>query len=290
MVHLAYRRRPAALPYVLRALWPGRRSGALPPALSASWSGHRADPRELTEYARITGLPLGDTLPLLYPLTFGFRLVMAILTHPAFPVPIFGLLQIRNHVRQHRPIPAGARLDFATRTAAVRRVDRGAEFDLATTVRHGDEIAWESVVTILARGRFGEPDSPSPLARAPEVPGPIAAEWTLRDADHWRFGRFTGDYNGVHFADAYARFFGFHRALYHPPRVLAECLGRLAAGVNGPACFDAWIKGPVPHGASVRLHADACAGARTFALFAEPERPALVGRLQALEHRCRNCC
>lgn len=284
MVHLAYQRRPAALPYVLRALWPGRRRGKLPPALSASWAGHRADPRELAEYARITGLPLDDTLPLLYPLTFGFRLVMTILTHPAFPVPIFGLLQIRNHLRQHRPVPSGARLDFATRTAAVRLVDRGAEFDLATTVRQDGRIAWESVVTILARGRFGAPQSPVPLARSPEVAGPIAAQWTLRDADHWRFGRFTGDYNGVHFADTYARFFGFRRALYHPQRVLAECLGRLAIPVTGPASFDAWIKGPVAHGASVRLHADAGARATTFALFAETGRPALVGRLHSLEN------
>ncbi|TAK50998.1 MAG: hypothetical protein EPO25_17760 [Gammaproteobacteria bacterium] len=285
MVHLAYRRRPVALPYLLRALWPLPRSGELRPQLSASWSGHRVDPRELAEYLRITSLPPGDTLPLLYPLTFGFRLVMAILTHPTFPVPIFGLLQIRNQIRCHRPIPVTAGMDFATSIAAVRLVARGAEFDLATRVQCGDEPVWESVTTIFARGRFGEAQPPAALTRAPDVRSPVAAEWNLRDADHWRFGRFTGDYNGLHFSDSYARQLGFRRALYHPPRVLAECLGRLPVSAAGPACFDAWIKGPVPHGAKVRLHADTDAGATTFALYAEPGRPALVGRLHSMENQ-----
>lgn len=285
MVHLAYRRRPVALPYLLRALWPLPRSGELRPQLSASWSGHRADPRELAEYLRITSLPPGDALPLLYPLTFGFRLVMTILTHPSFPVPIFGLLQIRNHIRQHRPIPVTARMDFTTSIAAVRLVAKGAEFDLATRVQCADEPVWESVITIFARGRFGEPQPAAALTRAPEVTAPVAAEWNLRDADHWRFGRFTGDYNGLHYWDGYARQFGFRRALYHPPRVLAECLGQLPVSAAGPASFDAWIKGPVLHGAKVRLHADTDAGATTFALYAEPGRPALVGRLHAMENQ-----
>lgn len=283
MVHLAYQRRPAALPYVLRALWPRRRRGNLPPALSASWAGHRADPRELAAFARITGLPLGDTLPLLYPHTFGFRLVMAILTHPVFPVPIFGLLQIRNHIHQHRPIPVTARMDFATSIAAVRLVTKGAEFDLATSVQSKGEEVCKSVITIFARGRFGEPQPAAALTRAPEVAGPVAAQWTLRDADHWRFGRFTGDYNGVHFWDRYARWFGFERALYHPPRVLAECVGRLRVNESGPVVFDAWIKGPVPHGASVRMRAESAAGATAFALYTEPDRPSIVGRLYSGE-------
>ena len=56
-----------------------------------------ADRAELAGFRRITGLLADpDHLPLLYPHTFGFRLPMAILTHPSFPVPIWGVLQTRK--------------------------------------------------------------------------------------------------------------------------------------------------------------------------------------------------
>jgi acyl dehydratase len=110
----------------------------------------------------------------------------------------------------------------------------------------------------------------------------------MADDDHVRFGRFTGDYNGIHLWDWYARRMGFRRALYHPPRVLGQCLARLPdlAGTNDPEAprrLDAWIKGPVPHGAKVRLHAATSSMATTFALFADNERPSIVGRLHATE-------
>lgn len=96
----------------------------------------------------------------------------------------------------------------------------------------------------------------------------------------WRFGSLTGDYNGIHCWDWYARRLGFRRALYHPPRVLGLCLARLAAQDAGaPQRLDAWLKGPVPHGATVRLHARPDPGATIFALHVERERPCIVGRL-----------
>jgi acyl dehydratase len=145
----------------------------------------------------------------------------------------------------------------------------------------GSLLAWESLVTFFARGRFGESGPEAALARSPTEFGSLADEWTPRDAGHWRFGGFTGDYNGIHFWDAYARNFGFPRALFHPQRVLGESLGRLARSCGGdqPQRLDAWLKGPVPHGARVRLHATRSPDATTFALFVEPERPCIVGRL-----------
>ncbi len=110
----------------------------------------------------------------------------------------------------------------------------------------------------------------------------------MADADHVRFGRFTGDYNGIHLWDWYARRMGFRRALYHPPRVLGQCLAHLPSPGLRPSSsalagevhrrLDAWLKGPVAHGATVRLHASALTG--VFALFAGDERPSIVGRLE----------
>lgn len=277
-ITLEFDRRPSALRYMLAGAYPGPRRRASLPDIRARWHAHRVDARELQRFLRITGLRSGEALPLLYPHVFGFRLPMAVLTHPRFPVPIWGVLQIRNHILQHRPIAVDATLDFETQLAAQRTVDKGVEFDLHTTVRVTGALAWESLLTFYARRRHGESGSPSPLARAPTPPTAVVAEWNMVDAEHWRFGSYTGDYNGIHAWDWYARKFGFPRALYHPPRVLAQCLARLR-DVESPVRLDAWLKGPVHHGASVRLHAAESDGEACFALFASDEtRPSIIAR------------
>jgi hypothetical protein len=279
-VHLNYARRPSALRYMARGMLPVRRRRSLVPAISASWRDYRVDPAELASFLRITGLQGGPTLPLLYPHTVGFRLVMAILTHTSFPVPIWGVLQTRNNLVQHQPIAIDARLNVEARVQDGRVVAKGAEFDLATTVHVAGQLAWQSTTTFFTRGRFGEAGPEHALARAPAVAAPSISDWTLRDADHTVFGRLTGDYNGIHLADWYAKRFGFRRALYHPPRVLGECLARLPPlDDRVPQRLDAWLKGPVPHGATVQLHSASDRQATTFALFAGDERPCIVGRL-----------
>lgn len=280
-VHLEFDREPSCLRYMLRGVWPVRRTRSLEPHIAARWRGHRADPRDLDDFLAITGLPAGRGLPLLYPHTFGFRLPMAILTHPAFPVPIWNVLQTRNHLAQHRPIARDFRMDLETRVLAGRATATGAEFELRTTVHVDSLLAWESLVTFFVRGRFGPPAAPAPLAQSPTDYGPPVAQWTPVDAHHARFGRYTGDYNGIHLWDAYARRFGFAGALFHPPRMLGECLGRLSAAqlCTEPRRLDAWLKGPVPHGRPVRLHARRAGREVTFALFVEPGRPCLVGCL-----------
>jgi len=280
-----FRRRPSALPYMARGMLPVRRRFSLSPQIRARWPGHRAEPGQLADYLRITGLtPSGTALPLLYPHTFGFRLSMAILTHPAFPVRIWGVLQTRNRFLQQRSIDIAECLDFEVHVRQGRAVPKGAEFDLHTSVRVAGRLAWESLVTFFTRGRFGEPDIAAPASRPPADAGALIAGWTMADAGNWPFGRFTGDYNGIHFWDGYARRFGFRRALYHPPRVLGECLARLPPLDDdvGAISLDAWIKGPVYHGADVLLHAGNDAGEVPFALFAGDDRPAIVGCLRAI--------
>jgi hypothetical protein len=288
---LDFDRRPSALPYMVRGMLPVRRRFDLAPALVARWRSHRANRRQLAAFLAITGSTRPATsLPILYPHTFGFRLSMVILTHPRFPVPIWGVLQTRNRFLQHRPLGLDEVFDIETRVLHGRAVPKGAEFDLHTCARAGGAIAWESLVTFFTRGRFGDADPASPAIRSPQVGGPLHAEWTLDDAGNWSFGRFTGDYNGIHFWDGYARRFGFQRGLYHPPRVLGECLARLPhlESPGGTLRLDAWIKGPVPHASRVRLHADISGTQRRFALFANEERPCFVGQLQIPDDRLRD--
>jgi len=277
---LEFRRRPSTPAFMLKAFYPGflRRPGPFPP-LRAAWIGHRAAAPGLTQLPHITAPDAAGSLPLLYPHVVGFPLQMVVLTRPEFPISIWRALQIRNHLLQHRPIEVGALLDLETRVSDQRMLDKGAEVDLRTTVHVDGELVWESLNTFFYRGRFGQAGAPSRLAPAPEVANGVVARWRTSSRGGFRFGRLSGDLNGIHWWDAYARVFGFRRALHHPQAVLGQCLAHLPPLAGGGAQrLDTWLKGPVYRSSDVSLAASAEPGGTSFALYAGEPRPAIVGR------------
>jgi hypothetical protein len=285
-VRLDYRKRPAAWRFMARAVRPspGFGVGAALPSIGARWLQHRVDPRELEDFAALSGLRDPGAVSLLYPHTFSFPLQMVVLTHPAFPVPIWRVLQVRNRLLQHRPVDTASSLDLAVATHGHRILDKGMEIDLHATVRSADTLLWESVSTFYVRGRF-EPPGQASAPAPPDVNGPLVGQWQMPRGGGRRFGALSGDYNGIHLWGWYARRLGFRRAFFHPQRVLGHCVEKLSGrGAALPLRLETWLKGPVYYGAQVALRADAGEGGGTFALYADGEpRPAIVGRLQRAE-------
>jgi len=284
-IHLEYRSAPCAIAFMTRAIAvPVRfRPGDRLSPLAATWRGHRVAGETLDSFLALTGLAGNPHWALLYPHVAGFRLQMTLLTHPAFPFPIWGALQIRNHLVLHRLFARGDVLDMHTRVETRRALEKGTEIDLHSTARVGGELVWESLNTFYYRGRQGTPDATSPLSAAPRVEGPIVARWVAPVTARWRFGRLTGDYNGIHLSRWYARLFGFRGAFQHPQRVLGQCLARLPRLDDAtPVRLDAWLKGPVYYGSDLTLRVAETRDAVTFALQVDgDERPAIVGRLLA---------
>ena len=279
-----YSRAPFAPAFMGRAILLPRRPGlgAGLPQLAAHWRNHRVDGAPLDDFLALTGLDGHPLWPLLYPHAAGFRLLMSLLTDFSYPFPIWGALQVRNRLVLHQPFARGETLELTARVADARVLDKGTEIDLACTARRNAALVWESITSFYYRGRSGTAQPASPLATAPAVDGVPVAEWWSASGSRTRFGKLTGDYNGIHLSDRYARLFGFRGAFHHPQRVLGQCLARLPRR-NGapPVTLDAWLKGPVYYGAKVSLRAgnDGCA----FALFAEgDERPAILGRLASV--------
>jgi hypothetical protein len=238
MIELEFRRRPATLSNMKSALHsrPGLGKAGRFPEIAARWIGHRADPRQLREFLTLSGIAPGASQPLLYLHSASFPLQMVILTHPTFPVPIWRMLQVRNHLLQHRSLPADAPVDIAFRVAGQRTLEKGTEVDLVGEAWVQRELIWESLTSFYFRGRSGATDAASPLAQAPEPPGDLVAELRMPNHGRWRFGAITGDYNGIHLWNWYARLFGFKRALLHPQRVLGYCMERLAHGDREECC------------------------------------------------------
>ncbi len=281
-LNIEFDRRRSTFAFIRRTLrrYPGLRAANGFPLVRASWRGHRVDRGDLADFLRLTSLRTGTSLPLIYPHVFGFPLQMVILTHPAFPIGIRGALQTRNHLLQHQPIPVSATIDFETRVAAQRFLEKGAEVDLHTSVRSRDELLWESLNTFYYRGRFGEAGAASALARAPDAASEEIARWRLSARTGLRFARFTGDYNPLHLLHWYARRPGFRRAFHHPQLVLGQCIAHLPAiDPARPQRLDAWLKGPVYYNSDVSLRASTEGNTTVFALIPRgDERPAIVGR------------
>jgi hypothetical protein len=284
---------PSALHYMLQAFRPssGWNSDRGFPDLNITWLGYSIEPEAMQFLQRIGGTQdprSQELLSLLLPHVTGFRLLMTMLTHPLWPLPIWRALQVRNRLSMYSPLSAGDKGDLISRVAGWRVLEKGIEVDLHTRLQQGDDCTWESVVTFYYRGRFGSPTEygaalgAAPISRVLGADSTEAGQWRIDGRSRWHFGALTGDYNGIHQWDWYARRFGFAAAFAHPQRVAAQCLGHLHSSGSKPQQLDLWIKGPVYFGSEVIQRQSPLAenGGLDFAVWiAGDERPALIGGL-----------
>lgn len=291
--HRTYRAAPSAPAYMLNAFRPslGWTSDRGCPDLRTRWRGYRVEPAAADLLRAVSGISDGEfaaKLCILYPQVTGFRLVMALLTHPAWPLPIWNALQVRNRLRLRAPFRTGDEFDLAAGVSGWRVLTKGVEIDIQATLSMGGACCWESIVTFYYRGRYG-PEASSGEASGAAATSPIIGEsdletvsWNVGDGHRWRYAGLTGDYNGLHQWGWYARRMGFPAAFPHPQRILGQCLARLHDPGPAPLELDLWIKGPVFFGRNVtmRHHSLPAPGVRGFGLWLEGEtRPALVGTL-----------
>ena len=295
-------REPSALRYMLGAFRPspGWRSDRGCPDLRLHWRGYRIDAAVRTSLAAEAGAIGRDpaTLDVLVPQVTGFRLVMAMLTDPRWPLPIWNALQVRNRLRLLRPLCVDEPGDLTLGHCGWRVLEKGLEIDLHLALVQQGAPVWDGVTTFYYRGRHGAPHSSGDARGAPAVspappddestPGVREQRWTVPSGDRRRLGRVTGDYNGLHLWDAYARRMGFPAAFAHPQRIVAQCLAQCLAHADAPpetpAVLDLWIKGPVFYDRPVTLRSvtDRAAERTTFGLRLDGDpRPALVGVLSA---------
>ncbi len=279
-----HRKTPSALAFMPRAFLPspGLPPGAALPRITQRWDGLHIDAGHLKAFCRATGLPEHGYAPIIYPHVIGFRLQMALLTHRAFPLPVWIALQIRNRLVQHRHLRVGERFDLETHIGTNRIVDKGTEIDLVSRLMHETNCCWESEVTYFFRGRFGSPADVSSAAAPDLAHAPVVDRFTIPSDGGWNFGVLTGDYNGIHWSNWYARRFGFRAAFPHPQRVAGICLGRLEGPQSEAQTLQIWIKGPLFYGSAVALSAATEPGGTRFGVCLESDhRFALSGQWRA---------
>lgn len=200
-----------------------RGSGTVIPRIEAA--AHTL-PGSAAAYAAVCGLPLGDALPICFPDLLCRGLQLSVLTDPAFPVGLLGIVHVRQTVDQTRAIGRGEALSGRVWVEGHRAARNGGELDLHTVASAGGEDVWHGVTTILSRNLPGD-GVKRPTDEPPSFLPERSTAWTLPEDLGRRYARVSGDANPIHQYAFTARLFGFKRAIIHGWWTLARCLAEL---------------------------------------------------------------
>lgn len=198
------------------------------PALAVSIAAVQADAQRLAAYRQICGFADDGLLPLTFPQVQASALHLWLMLQPQFPMPLMGIVHLRNRFECLRPMPADQTYDVFANIADGRRTHQGYEFDIVTEYRDVQgEPVYRALMTPLYRMR---------VDGLPKPPKPVPPAATLADYTHFeapadigrRYAPIAGDFNPIHLHALTAKLFGFPRAIAHGMWAVA----RVAAAIE----------------------------------------------------------
>jgi acyl dehydratase len=259
------------------------------PDLDLRLSGIESDRDAVAAYAKACGFPLHDHLPPTYPHVLAFPLQMAVMADGGFPFGAVGLVHVENRIEQHRRIGVDEELAIEVRPTKLRPHAKGRTFSLVTEVSAGGELVWESVSTMLRRGK-GDAEAKE-QGRFPALPQsvPASSDWKLGGDLGRRYAAVSGDRNPIHLHSLTAKPLGFPSAIAHGMWTKARCLAALDSRLPDAFAVDVRFRKPILLPAQVEFaSAEEIEGVVAFAVRdAKQQTPHLDGRLAPLEPKPR---
>jgi acyl dehydratase len=238
----------AALPMVpgasLLPFVPGG-GGEIPEGLDLELSGVRAKPADVSAYAKVCGFALRDTLQPTYPHMLAFPLHMAVMSNGRFPFGAVGLVHVENRIVQQRPIGVDEELTIRVRPTQLQPHPKGKTFSLETEVLVDSEVVWESVSTMLRRGKGDEKAKTEKSFDSVAADTPASAEWKLGGDLGRRYGGVSGDRNPIHMHSLTAKPLGFPSAIAHGMWTKARALAQLESRLPDSLEVDVRFRKPV---------------------------------------------
>lgn len=283
---------PSALGFYAKAVFNGfsAKGGALP-TLTVSQRDVRIDRTHLTEYNRVCGFALRDTLPSTYLHVLTFDLQMRVMTDKAFPFALLGLVHISNDITQLRPVRADEVLRFTTTATNLQPHDKGVTFDLRSEAYVGDEHVWTGVSTYLRRQAVakdaGAAKRPSTAeartaVKAKKV-GAANAYWQVPADIGRRYGAVSGDRNPIHMYAVTAKLLGFPQAIAHGMWTKAAALAAMESILPEAYTVSVQFKLPVLLPAKVAFSNELSAAKTSFSVAdARKGKPHLAGTITNL--------
>ena len=241
---------PPVLPAFARAALSASRKVASPlvfPEWTVRVGSLGFDRRHVATYNALCGFDRPERIAMTYPQVLATPLYLNLMTRPGFPLPLMGLVHVRNSIEMRRELSIDENFDVSVSLGASREVRSGLELDLVVTFAELDgDMLWKATMTVLRRGpkREGEAAARPSSAEA----GGVAQYLRISAPEDIgrRYARISQDFNPIHLHAASARLFGFKRAIAHglwtKARVLAELTPHLA---KSPRLFDVQFRQPL---------------------------------------------
>ncbi|WP_120520199.1 MaoC/PaaZ C-terminal domain-containing protein [Arthrobacter celericrescens] len=236
-----------------------RISGARPatglPDARHGLRGVKADVEKLTAFQHLLGETAGDFLPSGFIHALAFPVAMSVLNRDDFPLPLLGMIHLRNRADQYRAVHFSESLEIVAWVENLRGHRAGSLVDLVAEVRDNDGVLrWKGVSSYLAKGFFlpgvdkpgvdtdgvqgGGPETPF----SPPVP---TALWALGVDTGRNYAGVSGDFNPIHLSVLSAKALGLKRSIAHGMYLASRALAEVGPARSEAFTWEVMFEAPV---------------------------------------------
>jgi hypothetical protein len=230
----------------------GTAAGRKLPEVSHEVRNVRADVGNLTAYQHLVGETASDILPAGYVHALAFPVSMSVMNRDDFPLPLLGMIHLKNHVEQRAPIQFSEALDIRSWAANLAGHRAGTQLDVVAEVRStsSGDLLWRGVSTYLAKGVFlpgvDKPGHPNGAVGAGDFspPDPTAL-WQLGLDTGRNYATVSGDFNPIHLSVLSAKALGLRGSIAHGMYLASRALADVGAVKADSFTWDVAFEAPV---------------------------------------------
>ena len=227
------------------------------PATAVEVRGVRADLAKVTEFAHLMGEPARDVLPSGYLHAFAFPVAMSVMVADDFPLPLLGMIHLRNHVQQLAPVLFDEELSVRAWARDLAGHRSGTQVQIVAEIHNSDgtRLLWRGVSTYLSKGVYLPGlDKPTVAGtRAEFVPPAPTAQWRLGVDTGRAYAAVSGDFNPIHLSVLSAKALGLKRSIAHGMYAAARVLATVPLAKPAAFSWDISFDSPVFLPATVSL-------------------------------------
>ncbi len=227
------------------------------PATAVEVRGVRPDLTKVTEFAHLMGEPARDVLPSGYLHAFAFPVAMSVMVADNFPLPLLGMIHLRNQVEHLAPVHFDDELSVRAWARDLTGHRSGTQVQIVAEVLSGDgtQLLWRGVSTYLAKGVFlpGLDKPVEPAVRVDFVPPAPTAQWRLGVDTGRAYAAVSGDFNPIHLSILSAKMLGMRRSIAHGMYAAARVLATVPLAKPPAYSWDIAFDSPIFLPATVSL-------------------------------------
>ncbi|WP_411376381.1 MaoC family dehydratase [Arthrobacter sp. MPF02] len=227
----------------------GAQDSAVLPAANHEVRGVTVDVANLTAYQHLLGETASDVLPAGFLHALAFPVAMSVMNRDDFPLPLLGMIHLRNSVEQRSPVLFSDALDITAGVQNLRGHRAGTQVDVVAEIRLAgkDDLTWRGISTYLAKGVFLPGiDKPSAgSAKAEFVAPDPTAVWQLGVDAGRAYAAVSGDFNPIHLSVLSARALGLRSSIAHGMYLASRALADVGSVRGDSFMWDVEFDAPV---------------------------------------------